>query len=208
VALDLPGHGRDRTALEQVTFEAYVERVCEVIDAEADPVILVGHSMGGGVISQVAEARPDRVQKLVFVAAMMFENGETMLAGFQEDRESLLLANMQVSQDGLSMSFPDGILKEVFYAESPDEDAALASLLLVPQALAPGGVPLALTAQRYGRVPRIYIECLRDRVLTHAYQKATYERVGCERVITMDTDHSPFFSAPDELTNELIALAE
>ena len=207
LAPDLPGHGRDRTPLEAVTFAAYLDRVCEAIDAAIEPVILVGHSMGGAVISQAAEERPGQVSKLVFLAAMMFEDGETMLAAFQQDTESLLLANMQVSDDGLSMTFPDEILKEVFYADSPDSDTALASLLLVPQALAPGTTQLRLTENGYGRIPRIYIECLRDRALTHAYQRQTYERVGCDRVLTLDTDHSPFFSMPEELAGELAALA-
>jgi pimeloyl-ACP methyl ester carboxylesterase len=207
LAPDLPGHGRDRTPLEAVTLAAYVDRVCEAIDAAPEPVVLVGHSMGGGVISQAAEQRSDRVSKLVFLTAMMFEDGEAMFGAFQQDTESLLLANMQVSDDQSYMTFPDEVLKEVFYAESPAADAELARLLLVPQALAPGATPIRLSEDGYGQVPRIYIECLRDRAITHGYQRATYERVGCERVITLDTDHSPFFSMPDELANELGALA-
>ena len=114
---------------------------------------------------------------------------------------------MQVSDDQSYMTFPDEVLEEVFYAESPAADAELARLLLVPQALAPGATPLKLSEDAYGQIPRIYIECLRDRALTHAYQHTTYERVGCERVITLDTDHSAFFSMPDVLADELVALA-
>ena len=55
IALDLPGHGRDDTPIAQVTFEAYCNKLREVVEAQPEPVILVGHSMGGRVVTQVAE---------------------------------------------------------------------------------------------------------------------------------------------------------
>jgi pimeloyl-ACP methyl ester carboxylesterase len=67
--LDLPGHGQDRTAIREITLATYVKRVCETLDAQAEPVILVDHSMGGIVISQVAEERPEKIQTLVYLSA-------------------------------------------------------------------------------------------------------------------------------------------
>src|SRR5215510_82089 len=55
VAIDLPGHGKDTTNPEQVTFKMYVERVKQVANNIPGQVILVGHSMAGTVISQAAE---------------------------------------------------------------------------------------------------------------------------------------------------------
>src|ERR1700690_3840583 len=61
VALDLPGHGRDRRSPGDVTLDACVDAVLEVVDATDGEVVLVAHSRNGIVISQAAEARPNRV---------------------------------------------------------------------------------------------------------------------------------------------------
>jgi alpha-beta hydrolase superfamily lysophospholipase len=53
IALDLPGHGRDDTPITQVTFEAYCNKLREILEAQTEPVILVGHSMGGRVITRL-----------------------------------------------------------------------------------------------------------------------------------------------------------
>jgi len=47
IAPDLPSHGRDKTPVSAVTLQAYVDAVCSLIDVRREPVVLVGHSMGG-----------------------------------------------------------------------------------------------------------------------------------------------------------------
>ncbi len=78
VAPDLPGHGSDSTPLAGQTLDAYAERILTEVDAAVQPVILVGHSMGGIVISTVAERRPAKVARLVYLAAYFLKSGETM----------------------------------------------------------------------------------------------------------------------------------
>src|SRR5260370_40737879 len=77
LAPDLPGHGQDSTSLAYVTLEAYVSRLLPLVDAAPEPVILVGHSLGGTVISQVAEARPEKVRLLVYLSALLPRAGES-----------------------------------------------------------------------------------------------------------------------------------
>ena len=90
-------------------------------------------------------------------------------------------------------------IKDAFYGCCGAEDVALARLLLQPEALAPMGTSIRITAENFGRIPRVYIECLRDKAISPAVQKQMYIAMPCQRVISMDTDHSPFFSAPEEL---------
>lgn len=79
VAFDLPAHGQeDKTPLSEVTFDLYVQRTCEVLAAQAEPVILVGHSSGGAVISGIAERSPMKIEKLVYLTAYLIRDGETM----------------------------------------------------------------------------------------------------------------------------------
>jgi pimeloyl-ACP methyl ester carboxylesterase len=206
IAPDLPSHGRDKTPTAAVTLQAYVDSVCQTIDGQREPVVLVGHSMGGGIITQAAEERPDKIKTLVYVTALLPPNGASMGQVFQGDTESVLPPNMVLAADQSSVTIREEALKEAFYGDCSDEDIALAKALLVPQATAPLAPPLNTSAAKFGRIPRVYIECRRDRALTPAFQKRLYTAVPCQKVITMDTSHSPFFSAPGELAAHLAAL--
>lgn len=56
-AIDLPGHRDNPAPLSEVTMDAYVQRVVEAVEDLEGPLVLVGHSLGGAIISQVAERR-------------------------------------------------------------------------------------------------------------------------------------------------------
>ena len=206
LAPDLPGHGRDKTPVTDVTLQLYVDSVCKLLDAQREPVILVGHSMGGGIITQVAEERPERIKRLVYLTAGMPRNGQSLLERFRNDSESASLASFEIAPDQISAIFREAGLREAFYEDCSEEDIALAKLLLVPQAMAPLTTPVKTSEAKWGRVPRVYIECLHDRALTPPFQKRLYTAVPCQHVISMDTSHSPFFSAPGELARHLMAL--
>lgn len=45
-------------------------------------------------------------------------------------------------------------------------------------------------------MPRFYIKRLRDKCIPHSFQKRMYSALPYEKALTIDTDHSPFFSAP------------
>lgn len=205
-APDLPGHGSDDSPISEVSLQAYADRVCSVLDAQPEAAVLVGHSMGGIVISRAAEYRPRRVKSLVYLCAFLLRDGETLLQVAQGDTEALVLPNLIVAEDQSYATVRDEAIKDAFYADCPDEDVARARSLLVRQAAAPFATPARTTAENFGRVPRVYIECLRDRAISPSTQKKMYTALPCQRVISMDTSHSPFFSAPEELAAHLSAL--
>ena len=206
VAPDLPGHGDDKTPVAKVSLRAYADRVCEVINIQSDPVILVGHSMGGIVITQAAEICPDNIQKLVFLTAFLLKNGETIHQYAQEDTEALVLPNRVMSEDKSYTTIKDGGITQTFYTDCSDKDVERARSLLGPQATAPSLTPVKTTKENFGRIPRIYIECLQDKAISPSIQKRMYTNLSCEKVISMDTSHSPFFSAPEELVGHLLSL--
>lgn len=81
LAIDLPGHGEDKTPAATVTLKDYVQKVVRVANAQTGPVILVGHSMSGVVIAQAGEVLgTGKVAKLVFLDAFMPRNGESVFA--------------------------------------------------------------------------------------------------------------------------------
>lgn len=204
VAPDLPGHGQDRTPISKVTMDAYVDCVCSVLDAQPEPVILVGHSMGGAIITQAAEYRPDRIKTLVYIAAFLLRNGE--FTGGIDDTESLLRENVIMSHDGSYITLREEGIKEAIFADCPDEDVARAKALMCPQATLPNITPVVTTGENFGMVPRVYIETLRDRALSNYVQRQMYTALPCQKVITMDTSHSPMCAAPVELVEHLTSL--
>ena len=204
---DLPGHGVDRTmATADVTMNAYVERVISVIDAASEPVVLMGHSMGGAVVSQSAEARPDRIRASVYLAAYAPAHGQSVFQIAKADPDDRMGARMVMSADRRSITLKPDTLREGLYADCTDEDVTLARSLLVPQASAPFAAPMALTDARYGRVPRHYIECTQDQAVSIGSQRSMPGRTGCASVHSLDTSHSPFLSAPDRVAAILTAL--
>src|SRR5690242_20353457 len=87
-APDLPAHGDDKTSVSEASLQAYTDKIVQAVDAQTEPVILVGHSMGGTVISQVAEAQPDKVKTLVYLTAYLLPNGKSLFQAAQEDAGS------------------------------------------------------------------------------------------------------------------------
>lgn len=207
VAPDLPGHGQDKTAISEITLQRFVDRVCQVLDAQSEPVILVGHSMGGIVITQTAEYRPDKIKTLVYLCAFLPRNGETLLQLAQQDMETLILPNLIINEEHGYHSVEEEAIKEVFYHDCSPEDVARAKSLLVPEeALAPVATPVQTSDDNYGRIPRVYIECLRDQTIGPSLQKQMYMATPCHKILSLDTGHSPFFSAPAELVTHLVSI--
>lgn len=207
IAPDLPSLGRDKTPVSDVSLRLWTDSICRVLDAETEPVVLVGHSRGGVVISEVAESRPEKVELLVYLCAFLVRTGESLMQVAETDGASLVRPSLLLFQEQGHATVREENVRELFYGDCGDDDVALARLLLQPEALAPLGTPIQTTEERFGRIPRVYIECLRDKAISASVQKQMYTAVPCERVISMDTDHSPFFSAPDQLVGHLDAVS-
>lgn len=204
--LDLPALGVDRTPVHSVTLQSYADRVCEILSLCDEPVYLVGHSMGGLAITQAAETMPEKVKMLVYLTAFLLPSGKTLLDIANADTESKVLPNLVFSSDQTSAKVNPDAIKDVFYADCSPSDIELARTLLAPQASAPFATPVQTTPERWGNVPRTYIECTKDHVISLKSQQSMHSLLPCSRVITMDTSHSPFLSAPQVLVDHLLSL--
>lgn len=208
VAPDLPGHGHDTTPVAARPWERYLPRVCEILDAQLEPVILVGHSSGGMVITDAAKQRPERVGVLVYLAAFLLPGGVTPPAIMRDDKESILPQSLIVDQERQVVIVKSECVREVFYADCTGDDAAWAAGLLRPEPLVPRSTAdVQATIESAVRVPRVYIETLRDKALGPATQKWMYMTSPCQAVYSLPTSHSPFIAAPEALASHLLALA-
>lgn len=205
-APDLPGLGKDQTPPANVTLADNVERISRLLDKMDEPVVLVGHALGGVTISQTAEARRRKIKALVYVCGLMPPSGmasRDMTAG---EPDMLFRRSREVSPDGLTYTFARSQLPALFYEDVSPEDLYRAMERLRPQPLSISTTPVTLTEERYGSVPRWYIECTHDNAVRVARQRAMVKALPC-KVITMECGHTPFYSAPEELAEHLETIA-
>lgn len=207
VAPDLLGLGIDATPPSRVSLDRWTTQIATLVEAAAEPAVLVGHSRGGIVLSAVAERIPERIRVLAYVSAFLLENGVALQdCAAVRDPQSLVPPAMVIAEDHLSATMRRDAVREAFYGRCSDDDVALAMSLLKPEPLAPLATPTQISAERFGRVARVYVECSADRAITHAAQRKMQSALPCRERVTLDTDHSPFFSRPDELAAVLLTL--
>jgi pimeloyl-ACP methyl ester carboxylesterase len=181
------------------------EFVSGILEREPGAVLL-GHSRGGALASRVAELTPDSIRRLVYLAAYLLPDGGSVAEEARRDTQSLVVPNMVPARRGLTCVIREEVLRETFYGECADEDFEYARNRLTPEPLRLLAAPMRTTAGRFGRVPRAYIETLRDRAVTPAAQRRMQSVLPCDPVFTLDTDHSPFLSQPEALARILISI--
>ena len=200
--------GADMTPLGKIDLSKWTLFVSDLVVQAFEPVVLVGHSRGGVVIGEVAEIVPDRIQTLVYLAAFLVPDGKTlgdmlaMVPGKPVADGAIVMA-----ADGVSSTIAPGKVAPVFYNTTPAALSARAASLLGPEPMMSFTTPVRNSAVRFGRVKRAYIECAEDNAIPLELQRAMQRALPCEPVVTLDTDHSPFFSAPKELCRVLIEIA-
>ncbi|MCO5599492.1 hypothetical protein L7F22_053596 [Adiantum nelumboides] len=217
-ALDLTSNGdNNKASADNISDIAqFVQPLTDFLASYDDgKVILVGHSLGGSVISFAMEAYSERVEKAVFVAAFMPTNGQTlvplrMFVAFS----SLILKRILIFKFGNSIFLPSSVSINLdsaqvnFYDRSPPEDVNLALARLNASPFRPLLRKLVLTEARYGSIPRIYIKATDDKIIPASYQSSFVDRNPPAQVLTVpESDHSPFFSQPAALVDLLISIA-
>lgn len=206
-AMDLPGMGRDKTPIQNVTMEMAVAKICGLIDSIEGKVVLVGHSKNGIMISQAAEYRPDKIEKLVYLAAYLIPNGKTQREYSMQDTQGVLKTYVTKHEETNSTTLGIDIYREGLYHDCEDYITELAKVLLSHEPFITGVTPLKLTEDNFGRVTRYYIECTEDRAVTPFIQQKMYNETPCKKVYKLPTSHSPFFSKPAELVDILIKIS-
>jgi pimeloyl-ACP methyl ester carboxylesterase len=203
IAPDLPGHGDDQTPFADITLQTYLDFIGDIIAAQQAPVVLVGHSMAGVIMSQLAENMPEKIEQLIYVAAFIPVSGESLLQEAKKAQTPGVSSEMVLDKEHYSMNLRRSErLKTLFYAHCAPADAEYAMQQLREEPSRPFIEPIIYSAQRFGQVNKRYIACLRDQVITSQDQQRMYARVTRD-VIELNTDHSPFFSMPQALVAAL-----
>ncbi len=198
VVPDLPGHGESTDPLGDLDADAAA--VTALLDAADGPVVLVGHSLGGAVIT--AAGHHDAVRELVYVAAFAPDQGETVF-GLAEQYPNDHAEPPFVPNDDGTVSLTEYGLHHVLYHDASTAVDAAANLV-VPENPAKFTTEMGLPAWRMGS--STYVRCTEDRIVHPDLQTFMAKRADAD-VYDLECGHMPQFAHPDELTTIITELA-
>lgn len=173
-----------------------------VIDAQPGPVVLVGHSWGGSVITQAGDH--DKVRALVYVAAFAPKAGETSLDGVKAFPPAPGLASPIATADGFLTLSADTVASD-FAQDVPPEDANL--IATTQGAVRGANFEEKLTTAAWTRKPSWYIVAANDRMIQPDAQRALAKRINA-KTITLDTSHVPMVSQPHLVAEVIVTAAQ
>ena len=205
--VNLPAHGIDLTPANQVTLDDYVSMVAKAIDKHEGKVILVGHSMAGIIISSVAEKYPEKIDKLVYVAAYMPQSGESLVSWAEKDSVSLVGPNMEFNADYSASTIKLDMLAEAVCADCPDYMKEILVKYHKEEPTSALSQPLELTEKNYGSVEKYYIFTTQDKAVGYPLQKEMVNNDGgVKKTFTIDAAHLPFVTQPSQFIEILETL--
>lgn len=206
ITFDLPGHGEDKTEIARVTMQAYVDRVKQELSKVTAPVVLVGHSLAGFIVSQAAEELPDKVEKLIFIAAMVPYGGKSIFDEVSEDPRSELLKNLMFAEDKSWATVNEETLKTVVYNGATALQIQAAAPKLVPQATQPFFAVVTTTEKAFGQIEKAYVVCEKDKIFSSEAQRRLMDKIGCSSSHSLPTGHVPHVEDPAALASAILSL--
>ncbi|SDF77121.1 alpha/beta fold hydrolase [Chitinophaga filiformis] len=208
IVVELPGHGSDTTAPYRLSLDVYRDKVINAISEADSSVILVGHSMGGMVITSVAEKIPNKIRKLVYIGAFLPATGQALTDLAYSDPGSQLGPLLRPSADQLTLDVKHDSLTYLFIN---DGSPAVKDLVLANYRAEPA-IPFAnkvtLTNEGFGSVDKVYIKTMKDIVISPALQDRMIAAAGIKAVYMVNTGHSPFLAEPHTVSALLTEAAQ
>lgn len=202
-SIDLPGHYTNQVDFTKVNLNSYVQYVNDFIKNIEEKVTLVGHSMAGVIISQVAEDHSDKIDELIYVSAFIPDSTGSLIQEEQKAIKPSVALEVVIDEKNNKITITQSKkLRRLFYNMCSEEQSEEAISQLQDQPLQPFLDHVSLSDKKFGKVNKIYIECLQDNAIHIDDQRRMHQKLNC-RVISLDCDHSPFFSCPEKLVKIL-----
>lgn len=196
LAVDLPGHGASPLPFGDMYGDAQL--VHDLAARIEGPVVLVGHSYGGAVITQAAIGLTN-VDHLVYVTAFCLDEGEAVRANpAPRLRTPLADAIRPAATEGFQAIDP-AFARDAFYGHCPPYVAAASTARLCWQPNVTFTQPMKGAPWR--QIPSTYVVCEHDGAIHPDTQRFFAAR--CGSIESIGTDHSPFASTPTVLSSIL-----
>lgn len=208
IVVELPGHGADNTPTHMLSLDVYRDKVIDAMSKVAGKVILVGHSMGGMVVTSVAEKTPEKISKLVYIGAFIPASGQSLEELSMTDPDSKLGPNLTQSADHLTLDVNRDSLTYLFINDGSQavKDQVIANYRAEPAI--PFSNKITLTHANFGSVEKVYIKTMQDIVISPGLQDRMIAGASITTVHQVNTSHSPFLSQPHTVSDLLLRIGQ
>jgi pimeloyl-ACP methyl ester carboxylesterase len=197
--------------LATTTLNDWARSALADIDAAGiDHFVLVGHSMGGLTIAEVARRVPERIEHLVFVSCMVPPEGGLVVEGVPATSsaaaQEIVLAETEEPVT-TRVGMDEASIRRMFCNDMDDaqtqfvlDHTGTEAFAVFGERVSRGGVPPGL--------PKTYVRLARDQALTPSDQDTAIQRLrespgGDVNVVELDTGHDVMISAPKVLATAL-----
>jgi pimeloyl-ACP methyl ester carboxylesterase len=208
IAPILSGLGTDQGRLSpEITLRQHVEDVLLELSKVSEPVVLVGHSYAGMIISGVAEANLAPLQRLVFLDAFIPEDGQRALDLLPPAIGSHFRNVAREQGDGWRLPGGEGQLDLWGLQPGPQRDFVRARLC--DFSLRCFEEPLRLPVNRKASIPASFVSCVAEGYPARPFFEpfAKKARASGWEVAELKTGHDCHVERPDEIASILLAAA-
>jgi pimeloyl-ACP methyl ester carboxylesterase len=200
LAVDLPGRGGRPGVLTTIGIADFVDAVVDDLESrDLHDVVLVGHSLAGLTIPQVAGRVAKRIRALVFVSCTVPRDGQSVYDTLDADIQAISDSS---PKDALA-TLDAETQQAVFYNDVDDPDLLeWAVRLVVPEAPATLSDPMVLSTMPPD-LRRVWVRLARDAIVAPEKQDRFIENLGGAEVLELDAAHMAMISRPRELAEIL-----
>ena len=199
--LTLPGLESVDSSRTGIGLQDHIDAVVEAVDAVGGRVVLVGHSGGGAIIHGTVDARPDKVERAIYVDSGPLGEGGVINDELPAVGDDVPLPPWD-SFDDADLVDLDDALRQAFRARAIPE----------PRGVAYGRQHLH-DERRY-TVPATVIACefpsavLREWIAAGSPFVAELARIRDVEYVDLPTGHWPQFTKPAELARAILAAVD
>jgi pimeloyl-ACP methyl ester carboxylesterase len=176
-------------ALPLTSFQDDVAALDRALERVPGPIVLAGHAYAGAVI---AATRSDKVQALVYVAALAPDEGETVADVFYRGEPHPQAPKLAPDDHGL-IYLPDTAFAAAFAQNAASEE--LVVLAAVQRPISPACITVAVPRPLWKERPAWFLVAEQDRMIVPENQRFMAERMQA-RMRSYPVDHAPIVSAP------------
>ena len=200
-ALTLPGNGDNDS--KNVTYEDYVNYVCDKISAQAEKVIVVGHSSAGHVLQMALPKVADKVEKVIFNNAWLLPDNKSQF-DFVPDEIKNGMRQAAIATGTGAIPIDPMFVRGMLATEASDEIIEELTKLLVEQPLIIMETPVQAKAFAEMKIPMVLLYCTKDVSVAPGAFMGMFKAWGDNPVVEVECDHEGLFTAPETYTEGLI----
>ena len=198
----MPGHdpGDDRSGIE---LDSYVGKIVDVLNSQAGPVVLVGHSSAGFLLQSAAPKAPDKIEQLIFLNAFILPDGKCQFDLVPPEAAEGMTGAASASPDNCVPVIEDFVRDMLMAGESRELQDALINRL-VPQPLALFTTKVSTQEFSGLGIRKTVLFCKEDASLPPGAYVGMAQGLGEFDLIEVDGGHEALFTNPQIVANGLI----